>query len=170
MAGLINSPAGMRLKEMDKIANLVVGFALSVFLFSSCMRPKALVYQNVQNFRLQQAGLQQTKVSLEIRLYNPNNYKLKLKGSDVDVFLNGNHLGKMAAEENFLIARRDTFSLPVVLDVNMVNVIPNALQLLTNSEVTIKLSGSLKTGRHGVFVTVPVSYEGKHDIGLGIKW
>ena len=134
------------------------------------MQPKQLVYQNVQNFKLKQAGLQQTEVSLDIRLFNPNNYGMKLKDADVDVFVNGNRLGKMQVNEFFAVPGLDTFSMPVMLNVDLKNAVPNALQLLLNPEVNIKLAGTVKAGRHGVYVRVPVNYEGKQDIRAGLKF
>jgi len=136
----------------------------------SCRQPKQLVYQNVQNFKLKQAGLQQTEVSLDIRLFNPNNYGMKLKDADVDVFVNGNRLGKMQVNEFFAVPGLDTFSMPVMLSVDLKNAVPNVLQLLLSPEVDIKLAGTVKAGRHGVYVRVPVNYEGKQDIRAGLKF
>ena len=141
-----------------------------ILVTSACRQPKELVYQNIQNFKLKQTGLQQTELSLDLRLYNPNKYGMLLKDADVDVFINGNKLGKMLVTDHFAVPGLDTFSMPVMLNVDLKNVIPNALQLLMNSEVDIKLAGTVKAGRHGVFLTVPVNYEGKQDIRSGIKW
>jgi len=142
---------------------------LSVCIFS-CKAPKDLIYQNVQDFKLEKAGLEQTALSMDIRLYNPNNYTLKLKKADVDVYLNDTHLGKMSVKGKFAVRKLDTLTLPVVLDVELKNILPNALQLLMNSEVDIKLKGTLKAGRRGVYINIPIDYEGKQDIMSGVKW
>ena len=135
----------------------------------SCRTPKDLVYQDVDHFSLQKAGLKQTIVVLDIRLYNPNNYRLKLKNADLDVFLNGNHLGKMTVKESTSFIANDITELPVILDVDLMNVLPNAFQILINKEVTIKLSGNIRAGRHGLFINVPINYEGKQDLLSGIR-
>ncbi len=50
-------------------------FSLLVFAITcSCRQPKQLVYQNIENFKLKQTDKQQTEVSLDLRLFNPNNY------------------------------------------------------------------------------------------------
>ena len=107
---------------------------------------------------------------MDLRLFNPNKYPLKLKDADVDVFLNGNKLGTMLLSECFPVPGLDTFSMPVTLDVDLKNVLPNALQLLMNPEVDIRLEGSVKAGRHGVYLNVPVHYEGKQDLRSVIKF
>ena len=140
-----------------------------LLILSACRQPKDLIYQNVQGFKLQKAGAAQTTLSMDIRLYNPNGYSLKLKKADVDVFLNDNHLGKMIVKGPYTITKLDTFVLPVILNVDLKNVLPNVLQLVLNSEVDVKLSGTIKAGRHGVYLTVPINYEGKQDILSGIR-
>jgi len=142
---------------------------LLILLVASCRAPKDLVYQNIQNFRLKQDGMQ-SQVCLDIRMYNPNSYGMKLKDADVDVFLNGRCLGKMQVDNGCAVPGLDTFAMPVMLNVDLKNVLPNALQLLMNSDVDIKLTGSIKAGKHGIYKKVPVSYEGKQDIKGSIKW
>jgi LEA14-like dessication related protein len=142
---------------------------LLVVAASSCRQPRELVYQDIQNFSLKQAGLQKSTLSMVVRLYNPNNYKLRLKKSDIEVFVNGKLLGKMSTDGGVSIARRDTSSLPVMLDVSLGGVLSGLLGAAFNSEVTVKLSGSIKAGRHGIFVRVPVDYESKQDVSSLLK-
>jgi len=142
---------------------------LLLIITSSCSQPKALVYQSIQNFGMKQAGLKQTELSMDLLLFNPNRYPLKLKDADVDVFINGNKLGKMLLSECFPVPGHDTFSMPVTLNVDLKNVLPNALQLLMNPDVEIKLDGSVKAGRHGLYLNVPVHYEGKQDLRSVLK-
>ena len=152
---------------MNKLTYLIL---LIILTASSCRAPKDFVFQNVEHFSLGKAGLQQTQLSMDVKLYNTNNYRMKLKKADLDVYLNGSHLGKMNVTKKYTVPRMDTFSLPVVINVDMNNALPNALALFMNSEVTVKLAGNVKAGRHGVFVHIPVNYEGKQDIRSGMKW
>ena len=140
-----------------------------ILLASSCRAPKELVYQNVENFRLKQNGLQ-SQVSMDIKMYNPNSYCMNLKNADVDVFINGKSLGKMQVDERCAVPRLDTFLMPVILNVDLKNVLPNALQLLMNGDVNVKIAGTIKAGKHGVYKKVPVNYEGMQDIKASIKW
>ena len=140
-----------------------------LFFVSACRQPKDLVYQNVQNFKLQKLGLAETAVSMDILLYNPNNYNLKLKKADVDVFINEHRLGEMTVKGHYTIAGLDTFVLPVVLNVDLKNALPNVLQLIFNSEVNVRLKGNIKAGRHGAILSIPINYEGKQDILSGIR-
>ena len=144
--------------------NLDVLSFVIILLFGACKQPKDLVYQNVQHFRVQTANLKESTVAMDVRFYNPNNYNLKLKQADLDVYLNGTHVGKLLENEHYTIPKMDTFALPVVLKVDMQTVLPNALQLLLSSDVNIKLVGQVKAGRHGVILSIPVNYEGKQEL------
>jgi LEA14-like dessication related protein len=156
------------LKKMMKRIGIIL-FAAFVAL-SSCKQPKELVYEGMGNFSIKQAGAKQTTLSMNISLYNPNKYKLKLKSADVDAFLNGNHIGKMNVTDAYELAASDTTSLPVMLNVDLQNILPNALQILLNREVTIKLTGKIIAGRHGVYISLPVNYETRQDILSGTNW
>jgi LEA14-like dessication related protein len=153
--------------SMKKIRCLLLFITLAT---CSCKTPKDFVFQNVQNFSIGKADMQQARLSMDVKLYNPNNYKMKLKNADLDVFFNGDHLGKMSVPERLTVLGLDTFSMPVTIDVDMKNILPNAIQLFMNPEVTVKLTGSVKAGRHGLYIHIPVNYEGKQNISAGIKF
>jgi len=141
----------------------------AILTISSCRKPKDLVYQDIENFSIKQAGFDKTLLAMDIRLYNPNKYSLKLINADVDVFLNGNHLGKMNVNGHCELSGLDTASIPITLEVDLKNALPNVLQLILNPEVDVKITGTIKAGRHGIYINIPISYEGKQDILSGIK-
>ncbi len=151
---------------MKKLSYLFVSFIL---VGASCRTPKDFQFQQVQNFSIGAAGLKESKLTMDVKLYNPNNYKMKLKKADLDVYLNGSRLGKMNLSKKYLVPCNDTFCLPITVDVDMKNILANAVQLMMNNEATVKLTGKVKAGRHGIYVPVPVNYEGKQDIRGAIK-
>jgi len=140
-------------------------------VISACGQPKGIAYLDVENFKIQQIENNKAAISLDIRLYNPNSYKLKLKDADIDVFINGNHIGKVQqAVDKYEVPKEDTCLVPVILDVDMQNILGNALQIvLANGIADVKLSGTVKAGRHGIFIPIPINYEGKQDIGAMLK-
>ncbi len=137
---------------------------ISILFLCACSRPKDLIYKGVDNFGYKQSGLTNSLVTIDLKLYNPNRYGLMLKSSDVAVFINNSHVGQAYLKDKKLIPARDTFTLPVVLNVDILRVIPNAYDLLTKKEITLKLDGIIRAGRHGVFLIMPVKYEGKQKI------
>jgi hypothetical protein len=52
------------------------------------------------------------------------------------------------------------------MKVDMKQVYSNALDILLNNEVNIKLDGFAKLGKGGIFFDVPIKYEGKQKIDI----
>jgi LEA14-like dessication related protein len=144
------------------IAGIILLFCLG------CMQPKALVYQDVRNFRVQKVDLQEATIVLDLLFYNPNNYGLSLKNGDLDAYFNDKYLGKATLDERTAIPARDTFLLPVSVTADLRSLITNALELLTrkNLDVLVRLQGKLRAGKSGIFIGVPVHYEGRQRINL----
>jgi len=139
-------------------------------VFSAQAQPKGLVYIDVENFNMVRVAKGQAEITLGIRMYNPNNFKIKLKDGDIDVFIDDNRLGKVQGVDKFEVPKEDTCVIPVVLYVDLKAALPNALNLVLNNGIAnVKLDGTVKAGRHGIFITVPVHYEGKQDIGAMLK-
>ncbi len=140
--------------------------AISTLGVVGCSQPKALVYQDLKNFRVQELNFQRATILLDLRLYNPNNYGLSLKNGDLDAYFNDKYLGKATLDERTAIPARDTFLLPVSVTADIRNIFSNALEVLTNGngEVLVRLQGSVRAGKAGIFVGVPINYEGKQRI------
>jgi LEA14-like dessication related protein len=142
----------------------------SIFLIAttilSCSSPKELEYRTFHNLSVESLGFNQSSVSLDIEYYNPNNFGLQLRNTDLDIFINGNLLGHSSLDTLIRIPRRDTFTLPVKFAVNMQNLYKNALSTLSGKEVMVKLSGKLRIGKANVFMIFPVNYETKETFSL----
>ena len=132
----------------------------------SCSSPKELEYQDYKNFHLEKLGFSASRVTLDLQYYNPNNFGLQLKRTDLDIFINNTFLGHSASDTLINIPRRDTFLLPIKFDMDMKNVFKNAFNSLTGNEVLVKVTGKVKVGKANVYMSMPVNYEGKHKFSL----
>lgn len=139
---------------------------LLLFLCFSCSAPKMLEYKDYKDFHIDNLGFTNTRLNLGLEYFNPNNFGLQLRRSDVDIYINNNYLGHSASDTLINILPRKTFVLPIKFDVDMKNVFKNAWNTLVGSEVTVKVNGNLKVGKANVFMSVPVNYEGKHKFAF----
>ena len=131
-----------------------------------CSSPKELEYQSYKNFNLQKLGFNTSRVSLDLQYFNPNNFGLQLRRTDLDIFINDNLLGHSSSDTLINIPRRDTFLLPIKFDTDMKNILKNAWNSMLGNEVTVKVTGKVKVGKGNVFMSMPVKYEGKHKFSL----
>jgi LEA14-like dessication related protein len=139
---------------------------LMVMLLAACGKPKSLIYKDVKNFRLHSIKLTEPIFAADVRFYNPNGYPLVLKHADVDVYINNKYTGKVTLDSTITIPRKDTFLLPVTINVALNGAFNNALQLLMKKEVLIKLQGSARAGRGITLVNIPINFEGKSELSL----
>jgi LEA14-like dessication related protein len=137
---------------------------LCVLGLSSCKQPKIPEYQALENFNISKMNLSQAVVSADLKYYNPNAYALSFKHADLDIAINGKPVGKTVLDTLIVIPRLDTFYLPVKMDLNMKQLFNNALSLLLNNEVSVKVTGTVKLGKSGLYFNMPVNYEGKQKL------
>jgi LEA14-like dessication related protein len=147
--------------------NIVCILLLAIAGVTSCKQPQALVYKDVQHIKYQGFGAGQPGLSMDVLLYNPNNFSLKLRDADIDVYVNNKFMGKMfVIKGKYSIPAMGSFLVPLKVDVDLNNVLPNAIGLLLNHTAEFKVMGKIKAGKHGIYITMPVHYEGKQEIHL----
>ena len=137
-----------------------------ILALMSCSAPKGLVYTNYKNLEIERFGFSNSQVKLDLEYFNPNNFGLQVKRTELDIFINNNFLGHSFSDTLINIPRKDTFLLPIKFDVDMQNVFKNAFNSLAGNEISIKVTGRLKLGKANVFMSMPVNYEGKYKFSL----
>ncbi|MEO6314112.1 MAG: LEA type 2 family protein [Chitinophagaceae bacterium] len=152
---------------MNKVLFYVLTLAGCITLaLVGCGKPLAPEYRSIENLRVSTLGIGESAISADLKYYNPNNFTLKLKYGETDVYLNNRFLGKTFLDTLTVIPARDSFLIPVSMKVDMKQVYANALDLLLSNEVTIKLDGFAKMGKGLIFFNVPIKYEGKQKIDI----
>jgi len=142
---------------------------ISAGLQWGCKRPEAPVYQDIQNFRLDHPGWKESVVSADIKYYNPNPYKLQFRRAELSVFVNNHFVGKSVLDTLIEIPKRDTFFIPVSMKVNTRDVFANALEVVLLHEAQIKLDGFARLGKAGIYINIPIHYEGKQRVDVSMN-
>jgi LEA14-like dessication related protein len=151
---------------MNKLFASLVTLSLACVLVVGCSRPVAPEYRGIDNFRISSLGIGESAVSADLKYYNPNGFKMKLKYGEMSVFVNNRFMGKTILDTLTEIPAKDSFSIPVSMKVDMKQFYSNALDILLNNEVNIKLDGFAKLGRGGIFFDVPIKFEGKQKVDI----
>jgi LEA14-like dessication related protein len=132
----------------------------------SCSTPKALEYRDFQNFRVEKLGFASSQVKMDLVYFNPNNFDLQLKRTEVDIYIDGILLGTTAQDYQITIPKKRDFSIPLSVDLVMKNLIKNGWNAVTKKEVTVKVAGRVKVGKANVFINFPLSCEVKQQFSL----
>jgi LEA14-like dessication related protein len=119
---------------------------------------------DARNFRLAAIGLKSSTVKTDLVYFNPNNFGLNLKTAELDVYLNNRYAGHSLLDTMVHVPAKDTFFVPVSVQVDMKNVFPNALTILMSDSIDLRVEGKMKVGKAGIYVNVPVRYQEKHSL------
>src|SRR4030095_1235914 len=92
-------------------SNFIIFFFILALV--SCTAPKALVYTDYKNFEIESFGFSSSQVKLDLEYFNPNNFGLQLKRTELDIFINNAFLGHSFSDSLISIPRRDTFLIPI---------------------------------------------------------
>jgi LEA14-like dessication related protein len=152
----------LKIIDMRKLTLWVLLPLLAV----SCAKPTGFNYLGVRNFKVMKFGLKESTVGADAEFYNPNRFLVTMKGGSVDVYVNNNFFGRTSIDSTIQVPKKDTFLLPVVLKVDMNGTAMQLIQTLAtgSDSVKIKLDGSAKIGRSGIFINYPIRYEGMQKI------
>ncbi len=148
-----------------KLPTLFIITILTTLLIS-CSTPKELEYRDFKNFTIDKLGFSATSIKMDLIYYNPNNFGLQLKSTELDIFLDNNYLGHSMQEQFVNIPRRQEFSIPVKVEVDMKNLLRNGMTTLLRSEVLVKVIGTVKVGKANLFKSLPVNYEGRQKFTI----
>ena len=140
--------------------SLHLAFLAIIICMTSCREPKALEYRDFKNLSSDKLGFSSSIFNIDLVYYNPNNFGLDIKQTNLDIYIDNNYLGHTEQDYQIHIPKKGEFTLPVKIDVDMKNAYKNALPALFGKEVLLKVTGKIKLGKANVYKTFDVNYEG----------
>ena len=151
---------------MKNIRLFILLLLSSPAILSSCRSPKDLEFREFKNLALENVGFSAAKLKVDVVYYNPNNFGLELNRTDLDIFVDSSFLGHSAQDVQVKVPRREQFSIPLVIDLDMKNLLKNGITALINKEVNIKVVGRVKVGKAGVFKSFPLTYTTRQKLSF----
>ncbi|MBN9380245.1 MAG: LEA type 2 family protein [Chitinophagaceae bacterium] len=148
------------MKRINKLLILVLVLAG----LAGCRKPEAPEYYGFQDLHIGRGEGQQATLGTTLKFYNPNPFSLQLKRAEMDVLLNGRPAGHSVLDSTVLIPKKDTFYVPVTMQLNLQGVLSNALQIFLEKQVTVTLDGRVHLKRGAIPFSRPFHYEGKEDL------
>jgi LEA14-like dessication related protein len=143
--------------------NCIVSLLL---LLSSCGPPKDLEFREFKNVSVENIGFTAANLTVDLVFYNPNNFGLELRRTDLDIFVDSSYLGHSSQDIQVAIPRRDVFTIPLKVELDVKNLLKNSILGLFNKEVSIRALGTVKVGKAGVFKTFKVDYTTTQQLSL----
>jgi LEA14-like dessication related protein len=116
-------------------------------------------YRGVQSVTITKLTLNESRVDADVKFYNPNNFKLQLKHADINILADDKFIGHCVIDSTINIPKQDSFYIPVSVNIDLKNIMGNALQLLLNGRVKINADGFVRLKKSAIAFKVPVHYE-----------
>ena len=145
---------------------------LSLFFFTcslsqtSCHEPKSLEFRNFSNLKVDKLSFAAAALTVDLVYYNPNNFGLQLSKTDLDVFIDSTFLGHSSQDIQVNIPKLNTFTIPLKLDLDVKNLLKNGLTSMFNKNVAVRVLGSVKVGKAGLYKSFPVDYTSMQNFSL----
>ena len=141
---------------------------LFILLFSlpSCRAPKDLEFREYNSVSLDNMGFTSSTLKMNLVYYNPNNFGLELKRTELDIYVDSTFLGHSSQELQVAVPRRDVFTIPLKVDLDMKNLLKNGLTTLMNKQVLVRAVGNVKVGKAGVYKNIKVDYSSVQQFSL----
>ncbi len=130
---------------------------IGIFM-TGCRSPKDLEFRSIKNVSVENLGFNSSTLKAELVYYNPNNFSLELNRTDLAIYVDSSLLGHSTQDFQLKIPKRDEFTFPLKIDLDMKNLLKNGIAVLFNKEVKLRLLGKVRVGKAQVFKTFPVDY------------
>lgn len=143
---------------------LLVGVMLSL---QSCFDYEEVQFRGVQNVSVLERGDNVIKLQIDVRVDNPNTFKIKVKKSTLDIYINGKYVGKTQLDEKIVLQKETEDVYPVVIKMNTKDLLKAAvgsLGGLLKGEATVRLTGDVKGSVYGISRKVEVDVEEKVNL------
>lgn len=137
---------------------------LATLFLTACGSIREPQLKGIENIRVDKISSGSSTMRLDLRYFNPNKFRVKLKNASGNAWLEGKKLGNFSLDTAVIVSPTSDFTLPVTLEVDMKRVLGNTLTLLLNNEVTLKIDGTARIGKSGITINYPLKYEGKQKV------
>ena len=137
-----------------------------MIVLPSCREPKSLEFKEFKNLSVDKLSFAGAALKVDLVYYNPNNFSLQLNRTDLDIFIDSTFLGHSSQDIQVAIPKRDIFTIPLKLDLDVKNLLKNGITSLLNKDVSVRVLGSVKVGKAGIYKSFPVDYTSVQNFSL----
>lgn len=141
--------------------------ALLPLLLAGC-KPKDLQYLSFSKPDVVKMGYPESRLRMTVTCFNPNPFQLRLENLDSDIYLDEKFIGKASLAATTPVPRKDTFQIPLFLDVKTGSVLGSALKIAStlpdSAAVWISLEGNARINKSGISMNYPIKYRERKSL------
>ena len=155
----------MKIIKKSQSSFLMILFGLTLW---ACVPKEEIVFKGVKNIAVDLSNAGSPVLTADGYFFNPNKVKMKLKGVNVEVFVDGAKSADVKHDLDVDIGAQSDFSVPIVatLVLKQNSLLDAVVGLLGGKKYEIVFKGYIRVHVHGVTIKVPV--EQKQELKLNI--
>lgn len=127
---------------------------LLVFLSASCITYKDVELKGTNGFNVDSFSKEEVRLRLTVTVENPNNYNIKVKKGDLDLFVSGKKAGKAKLAESIVLRKNETADYDVVVITSLKELGSGGLMTLAggalSGSIPIRVKGWVKAKAFGI--------------------
>lgn len=140
----------------------------AVLFFSSCMTYKDLEFKNMNSCSMGKVKDGKVNFILNVRVYNPNWYKIKVINGEMDLSIGGNDAGKAHLSEKIKLRGKEERDYQILVEADFRQLtkalLASSISVMINKSATIKMKGWVKGRVFVVGKKFPVEF--KENVSL----
>ncbi|TNE55899.1 MAG: hypothetical protein EP338_01990 [Bacteroidetes bacterium] len=134
----------------------LVFFALLALSLFSC-EFKDVDFEGVDHFKVKEFSKKEAMVNMGLKIRNDNGFKLKIKPSTLNVFLEDMQVGTIHLEDKLVIKKKSTQVYPTDFKIKFADgFLMKAMRLMRKEKLQLRMEGTVKGGAFGVSKKFPV--------------
>jgi LEA14-like dessication related protein len=125
-------------------------FTLVGLLFSSCFEYRDIEFKGIENAQSPHFENKELLIDVTVRINNVNPYKIKIKPSELQVYIEDNFVGTVFLDNKVVLKRKSENSYTAQLRGKMADgVLFTLMRVALKEEVTLQLKGKVKGTIYG---------------------
>lgn len=136
-----------------------------VFL-TACGKIKDPEFRRLESFEVKSFGIQNIEVGFKVIYHNPNNFTVSVKEAFGDFYIDSLYVGKITQDQMIEVGKNAEFSLPMSGSVPLASALKMKVDDLSNRQLLVQATGSVKVGKGGIFISRPFTYSGQHKLDI----
>jgi LEA14-like dessication related protein len=149
-------------KQFRINALLALMLLLTSVMMNSCASYQEVEFVGVRGVEVEDMTAKEIRVRVSIQVKNPNNFKIKITKSDLDLFLGGKALGKAEIGERIVLPKQSnevhTFTISTDLS-KLGGMLGVGAMMLGGGSKTFRVKGWVKAKAFGVGKKFPVDFK-----------
>jgi len=147
---------------MLKLKSVLVLIVISITL-TSCFKYEDVVMKEVTNVSVNSFSANNIEIKVDMRIINPNNYKISIVDSDLELFVKNKKVGTSKIKDNIDLPKNSDETHQIVVKTTVEDMIgtaiPVILSVLFEDSVDLQVKGEIKARAKSLSKSFPVDFK-----------